>query len=266
MTPASGIPPVSPVGSAAIASPLALGHAQHGDPRALLLLLAACAGSAVFLPANFRLAILAMLLIASAIAAGKTGALFRRLRIVIPMTLAIGAVVALQSPGEQVLWRIIGIEITREGCTAGGLAALRLLLVAAASLLFTLLVSISDVVAALRQLRMPSTVVAVAWLTDRFLTLLAADARRMMESVQARSAALSLPRRIGVSTRVSSTFLVRAVGRSDTLADAMTARGFDGRIPVLRRLRWQRRDTAIAAVGLSLLLLLWLFPDAWMQP
>lgn len=265
MTPVPGIPPVSPAGPATIVSSPAAGHARHSDPRALLLLLAACTGSAVFLPADLRLAFLAVLLIVSAVAAGKARALLRRLRIVLPMTFAIGAAVALQSPGEHVLWRIIGVDITREGLTAGGVVALRLLLVAAASLLFTLLVPISDAVAALRQLRLPSTVIAVAWLTDRFLTLLAADARRMMESVQARSAALSLPRRISVGSRVSGTFLVRAVGRSDTLADAMTARGFDGRIPALRRLQWNTRDTVITAAALALLLLLWLLPEGWMH-
>ena len=265
MTPVPGIPPFSPAGPAAAASSPSAAHARHGDPRALLLLLAGTAVSGILLPADLRLGLLAALLFLSAIVTGTTGALLRRLRIVLPMTLAIGAAVALQSPGEQVLWRIIGIEITREGLAAGGVVALRLLLVAAASLLFTLLVPISDAVAALRQFRLPSTVIAVAWLTDRFLTLLAADARRMMQSVQARSAALSLPRRISVGSRVSGTFLVRAVGRSDTLADAMTARGFDGRIPALRLLRWQRRDTVIAAAGLALLLLLWLFPDGWIQ-
>ncbi|GEM_PF-620235 len=266
MTPAFGIPHTSPAGpSTALPSSISA-DARYGDPRALLLLLTGATVSAVLLPADLRLGLLAALLMLSAAVTGTPGALLRKLRIVVPMTLAIGIAVALQSPGEQLLWRIIGIEITREGVTAGGVVALRLLLVAASSLLFTLLVPISDAVAALRQLLVPSTVVAVAWLTDRFLTLLAADARRMMESVQARSAALSLPRRISLSTRVSGTFLVRAVGRSDTLADAMTARGFDGRIPALRILRWRRRDTVISAAGLALLFLIWLLPHAWMQP
>ena len=175
-------------------------------------------------------------------------AFFRRLRIVFPMLLAFGIIVLLGTKGGTVQFRVAGFEVTYEALAAAIDAMLRLLLVATASLIFTLLVPLSHAIAGLRALRIPSVVIAVAWLTERFLSLLAADLRGLMDGVRVRSAALRLPRRVMLATRISASFLVRAVGRSERMADAMIARGFDGTIPRCTDARWTFRDSA-AGIG-----------------
>lgn len=181
-------------------------------------------------------------------------AFFRRLRLVLPMLLALGVFIALRAEGGTPLFHIPGRAVTVEGLTLAGTTVLRLLAVACASLLFTLLVPMAHIVAGLRALRLPPAMIAVTWLTERFLVLLAADARHLMEGVRARSAALPLPRRILVASRISGTFLVRAVSRSEHMADAMTARHFDGRIPPHPSQRWTLRDTLSGVLALAVIL------------
>ncbi|MBR9978939.1 MAG: hypothetical protein KFH87_12710 [Bacteroidetes bacterium] len=166
------------------------------------------------------------------------------------MLLVLGVFIALRAEGDEILFRMLGVPVTTEALTTAGTTVVRLLAVACASLLFTLLVPMSHIVAGLRALRLPQAMIAVTWLTERFLVLLAADARRLMEGVRARSAALPLPRRIIVASRISGTFLVRAVSRSERMADAMTARHFDGRIPLHPTQRWVVRDTVSVVLTL----------------
>jgi cobalt/nickel transport system permease protein len=181
--------------------------------------------------------------------------LLRRLRFVLPMLAALGLLVLLRTDGRDVLFRFAGLDLTREALAAAGDTVLRLLLIACASLLFTLLVPLSHAVHGLRRLRLPHSVIAVAWLTERFLMLLTSDLKRMSDGIRARSAALSLSRRVLLGARISGSFLVRAVGRSERLADAMTARGFDGRIPLSPDARWTPRDSAVGLAALSTIIL-----------
>ena len=171
------------------------------------------------------------------------------------MLLALGVFILLQTRGSDVIMRFAGVAFTREALGAAGEAMLRLLAVAVASMLFTLIVPLSHAIDGLRRLRVPAGVVAVAWMTERALVLLRAELRRVMDGVRARSAALAFPRRVLLGARIGGSFLVRAVGRSERMADAMTARGFDGRIPMLPGARWDRRDTAVAASCLTVIVL-----------
>ena len=141
--------------------------------------------------------------------------LLRRLRFVTPMLLALGLLVLLRTPGDTMLLRIAGMG----------------------------------------RLRLAHTVVSVAWMTERFLALLTTDLRRTMDGVRARSAALSFPRRVLLGSRFAASYLLRAVSRSEHLADAMTARGFDGRIPALPGARWDVRDTFAASGSIVVILL-----------
>ena len=228
------------------------------DPRAALFLLVLTI-TAVLTTSPVGLAGCSLPIIAIAFARGVLRSLLRKLRIILPMVVAIMLLMLLRAAEGERFFAVAGLDIARDGLETAVLLGLRLLLVAAASMLFTLLVSIGDAVTALQRLRVPATVIAVTWLTERFLTLLTGDAQRMMEAVQARSAALSFPRRVTVTTRVAGTFLLRAVGRSERLADAMIARAFDGRVPPLRALRWTVQDTCIIVAGTVLgALLFWL--------
>jgi cobalt/nickel transport system permease protein len=212
----------------------------------------------LWVPADLRLLLPAFIMTGLAVATSTLPLVLRRLRLLLPMLLALGVIVLLRSAHGTIYWSVAGVALSHEGFVAAGTVIARLLLIGAASLLFITVIPLPRIVAALQWMRLPRTFIAVAWLTERLLALLSADAHRMLESVRARSAALPLPRRILVAARVSGTFLLRAVGRSERLADALSARGFDGRVPTLQRLCWTARDSGFVLLSTCTITLLWL--------
>ena len=228
------------------------------DARAALAALTGMIVTLLLIPADMRLMIPAFVLTGSAAAAGSLPSILRRVRLLLPMLLALGLIILLRSDGENVLWTVGGVSLSREAFVVAGLLLTRLLLIATASLLFIAVIPLSHIVAAMRWMHIPRTVISVAWLTERFLTLLSLDGRRMLESVRARSAALPLHSRVLVAARLSGTFLVRAVGRSERLADALSARGYIGTVPTLQHLRWTQSDSLFILIVTCLLILLWL--------
>ncbi|MBE0643853.1 MAG: hypothetical protein IH600_07210 [Bacteroidetes bacterium] len=181
--------------------------------------------------------------------------LLRRVRMVLPMALGVGVLVYLSTNGGDVLFRFAGISVSQEALTAAGEMVFRLLSIAAISILFSLLVPMAHVVSGLRSLRVPAGLIAVAWLTERFLALLSGDARRMLDGVRARSGRLPFPRRILLAARLSLTFLIRSVDRSERMADALTARGFTGHVPLAPGVKWTRSDSIITLLSVLLITL-----------
>ncbi len=228
------------------------------DPRAALLLLLAMLAVALAAPADLRLLLPAFIIAAAAWRYSLHRALLRRLLLILPMSLGI-ALYLLYGPGDTQPVSQPGIMgFTPERLSASISVLSRLLLISAASLLFGLVIPMRSIVAALRALHIPSTVVSVAWMTDRFFSILLADSTRMLDAVRARSIRLSLPMRLSVASRMSVAFLTRAVFRSERLGDALLARGFDGRVPSDLKLRWRSRDTTACLIGMLFLILIWL--------
>ncbi|MDT8324421.1 MAG: energy-coupling factor transporter transmembrane component T [Bacteroidota bacterium] len=228
------------------------------DPRAAMFLLVLTVAALLLLPADLRLLLPAAGIGAIALGAGQGKALLRRLRLLLPMLLFFTAFVAFRAASGTELLSFAGLTLTRGGLSTAAELVLRLTLLAAASLLFSLRVPQQQFVAALAALRLPSRVTAVLWLAERMLVLLGEDIRRMLECLRARSGTLSRSARIRAAARIGGTFLLRAVGRSERLADAMSARAFTGRIPVLRTLQWRTRDTALCAGSTVFFSLLWI--------
>jgi cobalt/nickel transport system permease protein len=214
--------------------------------------------SLLLLPADLRLSVPAAVIAAIAIATGQARPLLRRLRLLLPMLLFFTAFVAFRAASGAELLSVAGLTLTHGGLSTAAELGLRLLLLAAASLLFSLRVPLQQSVAALDSLRLPQRVIAILWLTERILVLLADDFRNMLDCLRARAGTLTRPARLRAAAHISGTFLLRAVGRSERLADAMSARGFTGRVPVLRTPRWRTRDTALCAATAVLFSLLWI--------
>ncbi|MCZ7557030.1 MAG: energy-coupling factor transporter transmembrane protein EcfT [Bacteroidia bacterium] len=224
------------------------------DPRAALLLLLCVCAVIVASPTDARLAAIAAGIVLVAGLQHCLPQLLRRLLLLLPMSIGLG-VHMFFTAGDS------GMAIGRESPDALAMSVgtvSRLLLIAAASMLFGLIVPIQRLATALRVLKVPASAVSVLWMTERLFLLLIADARRMLEAVRVRSTSLSLRFRIMILSRIAGAFLVRAVSRSDRMADALLARGFDGNIPVLHPLRWQVTDTLICCSAAALLLIIWL--------
>jgi len=228
------------------------------DPRAALLLLLAMLAVAVAAPPDLRLLLPAFIIAAAAWRYSVHRALLRRLLLIVPMSIGIALYLLFRSADMQPMSQPGIVGFTPERLSASISVLSRLLLISAASLLFGLVVPVRSLVAAMRALHIPSTVVSVAWMTDRFFSVLLADASRMLDAVRARSIRLSLPMRISVASRMSAAFLTRAVFRSERLGDALLARGFDGRVPSDLALRWRGRDMIVCLCAMLLLILIWI--------
>jgi len=229
------------------------------DPRAGALVLMLFIAAVLVLPGDLRLAALCLPPVITAALGGTVRLLYRRLRLVLPMLLALALLVAARSPGETLLFSLAGIDFHSEALLRGGVSGLRLLLIAAASILYTLMFSIDMITSALRNLRVPDHVISVLWLAQRLLDILHGEAGRMMDCIRARSAELSLPARLRTSARLSGTFLLRAVERSERLGDAMAVRGFSGSIPIHSPLHWRTADSIVLLGALLCFTLLFLF-------
>jgi cobalt/nickel transport system permease protein len=228
------------------------------DARAALFLLVLLVVLLLTLPLDARMLVPVSAIVAAATHAAVLKRLLRRLALVLPMTAGIAIWVLFRVEGESMLLQSTWLKVSSEALQAAVGVASRMTAIAAASLLFGLLVPMRELVDGLRTLRLPERMISVAWMTERFFALLTADARRMFESIRARSIRLSLAMNIRVSSNIARTFITRAVARSEHLADALLLRGFDGSIPTAGCATWSRRDTLCCCVGLAMLLLLWI--------
>ncbi len=100
-----------------------------------------------------------------------------------------------------------------------------------------------DIVAALRWFRVPALLVAVLEMMYRYVFLLGAEARRMLEARRSRSAALpglssggTVSWRARVTGQMAGSLFVRTLNRAERVHMAMASRGYDG-IAVLSTLR-----------------------------
>ena len=113
-----------------------------------------------------------------------------------------------------------------------------------------------DISAALRWFRVPALLVAVMEMMYRYIFLLGAEARRMLDARRSRSASLpdirsggTLPWRAGVTGQMAGSLFVRTLNRAERVHMAMASRGYDGGVTAAT----MRRLTAVEKVMLAAL-------------
>ena len=241
---------------------------EHGDrftrfdPRARLILAALLALTVVSLQ---TLSAGAVALLAAGAIAGLGGVSPGRLRALLPLELLMLVLLLtlpFSVPGTPLL-AVGPLVASREG---GALALLILFKANAVVLiLFGLVGSLGagPTVHALARLGLPAKLCQMLLLTLRQVDLVGDEYARMRLAMRARA---FVPRSDRQSWRalgwLIGMLLVRSLARARRVADAMRCRGFDGRLHLLRRFRWQRRDTLLL-LGLSPLLVGLLMLDRW---
>jgi len=93
----------------------------------------------------------------------------------------------------------------------------------------------ADLLRALQGLGVPRTVTALLGLAVTYLGVLSGEVRRMGVARDSRGGRVRLLRAIAVAMCMLRTLLVRSFERAERIALAMVARGYDGRMPELRR-------------------------------
>jgi cobalt/nickel transport system permease protein len=206
-----------------------------------------------------------VLLIALAVLARiGLGRFVRRSAVALPFALA-ALTVAFATPGEIVWEReFLGYPfvVTGAGLVRFASIVVRSLLSVQGAVLLAGTTKFPRILLALRWLRVPSVLVAVAGFLYRYLFVLADEAQRMMRARDARSGSpsgrggRSVLWRAHVTGGMAGSLFIRSYERSERIYDAMVARGYDGEVRALEQPALTRADlTAGIAAVLALLVL-----------
>jgi cobalt/nickel transport system permease protein len=142
------------------------------------------------------------------------------------------------------------LQVSRQGCDLAVAVLCKALLAAAATLVLVSTTRMSDLLAALRWLRVPRQLVASLALLYRSLFVLLDEAERMR-----RARLLRGGRRLGglrAAGALLATLLVRAYERAEAVHRAMLARGLEGEPRMLAPLRFHPRDGLFLLAALAL--------------
>ena len=168
------------------------------------------------------------------------GFLLRKIAAVAPFALFVGIF-------NPLLDRAVVTEIAGIGVPGGWVSfasiMLRFLLTAGAALTLVATTGMSGVCAALERLGLPDVLATQLLLLYRYIFVLGEEAMRMARARSLRSVG---KRGMGLRVYVNMLghLLLRTYAHAQRLYQAMLARGFDGRVRVLRRLRFGGRDAA----------------------
>jgi cobalt/nickel transport system permease protein len=241
------------------------GYLQQLDPRAKVVGLFALIVVTGFVHALVPLVALYLLTLGLAMASHlPIGALVRRVWLSVPV--AVGAITLpaalnVVTPGREALtlWHAHPhLAITWPGMALAGLLTLRVGVAISLATLLTLTTPWNDLLRALRALFVPRLFVSVLAMTYRYLTVLLQTAGEMFTARRSRT--------LGRATNAEGRqFVGRSIGTlfgktltlSEEVHAAMIARGFQGDMPTLTRLRWRAADSlwALAVVITASLML-----------
>lgn len=180
-----------------------------------------------------------------AIARLSPALILRRLTVIVPF-LAVAAVVPFVAGGEPVA--IAGVEVSREGLWAAWGIAVKAVLGATASIVFSATTPLPDVLTALTRLRVPPTLAAIVSSMLRSLDLVADQLRRMRTAMVARAHDPRWLWQVRPIATSMGTLFVRSYERGERTHAAMVARGYTGEMPDLDGRRATPREWAVALV------------------
>lgn len=193
------------------------------------------------------------------------GVIQRRSAVALPFALA-ALTVVLSTPGPVLLilpfpggpW-----TVTTTGLFRFGFIVMRSYLSVQAAVLLAATTPFTDLLWAMRALRIPRVLVAVGSFLYRYLFVLADEAQRMMRAREARSAApdgrggRSLAWRARVTGGMAGSLFIRSYERGERIYAAMVARGYDGEVRTLSASALRSADVVVGVcAGLALLAVL----------
>lgn len=148
------------------------------------------------------------------------------------LVVLVSAAVLVLAPGE-VAGRLGPLEVTEVGILTFGSVVGRAAVALGAAVVLVCTTSFPDIVRALRSLRLPDVVTTSLALAYRYLYVLTDEVRRLRRAARSRNAAAgSVPRR-RLLVGVTAVALQRSLARSERVYQAMSSRGYTGRMPSL---------------------------------
>ena len=243
---------------------------HQADPRVKLVLTLAFILTCALLPAGAWAEYLLLLALVWSLGILSTlgiSFLLKRALLAVPFVLA-ALPLLFTVNGPPLLSSHIGsvpVVITQPGWIRFSSLAVKSWLSIQAALLLTATTSFPDLLVALRAIKMPRLLVAIAGLMWRYLFILVDEAGRLIRARESRSAQAEIPGmhtggswswRARVTGGMAGSLFLRGYERSDRVYLAMLARGYDGEprsLPLPHLLHSQRR---LLYIGLAALLLI----------
>lgn len=191
-------------------------------------------------------ALLAFAIAAALLARMPPLAILRRVAAPLGLVLLMSVGIMVLAPGDPVA-RLGPLAATDAGVLRFGsilgraAAALGIMVVLVSTTRFT------ELLQALRELRLPAVVTDSLGLAYRYLYLLNDEVERLRRAARSRNAATSAAARRRFLTGITAAALARSYARSERCHQAMLARGFDGALPSLAPRPLDRRSLAVLA-------------------
>jgi len=236
------------------------------DPRVKIVLVLAFILTVVLTPpAAFPIYPLLLALVWSAAVSAELGVAFvvRRAFIAVPFALvALPLIVTTPGPALGHL-PLLGWSISSRGLIRAVSIVLKSWLSVQAAILLAATTRFTDLLWALRALRIPATLVAIVGFMYRYLFVLGDEALRLLRARAARSAEAEEGRGGGtllwrgrVAGGMVGSLFLRSFERSERIYHAMVSRGYAGEIRHLSPPRLRQRDIVLALLFLIPLLML----------
>lgn len=237
------------------------------DPRIKLVLTLAFVLSVSLAPIGaWPVYVLLFALALSASVASELGPVFVLRRALLAAPFVLAAAPLLVTVEGAPLWSIpLGtwtLTVTGAGLERFVSIALKSWLSVQMAIVLTATTSLTDLLVAMRSLRLPRLLIAVLGLMWRYLAVLLDETMRMMRAREARSGVRqgagggTLVWRARVTGAMAGTLFLRGYERSERIYNAMLARGYDGKIRSFPQEPLSPIERSIVAFGLLLLLAL----------
>lgn len=171
-----------------------------------------------------------------------------RLLVVLPFV-AFALLVPFVADGDPVT--VFGLSLSREGLWAAWNILAKAVLGATASIVLAGTTEEARILTGLERLHVPVTLTLVAAFMLRYLTIIAAEARRTRTAMAARGYAPRWLWQAGPAASAAGSLFVRSYERGERVHAAMRSRGFTGTLPDVGVPRATRRDWRSATVAAS---------------
>jgi cobalt/nickel transport system permease protein len=213
-------------------------------------------------PAEFIIFAQYGLIILALIAISRLPLLFilKRALLVIPFALMITIFIPFLKSGRTAFTldlHLVNLRVTYEGL----IICWNVLVKSVSSvLLLTLLISttrFSTLLKGLEYLKVPRVLIILVSFMYRYLFVMIDEAEHMQRARTARWFGGYIIRQIRVIGNMVALLFIRTYERSERIYTAMLARGFDGRIRLMHKLKLNRRDAGFVIIMLLLIIVIW---------
>ena len=168
-------------------------------------------------------------------------------------TALVGGPALFLTPGPPLAGLPEAFGVSAAGARAVGFLLLRVETITSFTLLLVLTTPWARLLAALRSLRVPATVVVILGMTYRFVFLLLKSAHDLFLARRSRAVGRLAPREARrLVARTTGVLLSRTVDTSQQVYLAMVSRGFTGDVRLLDPLEMHQRDWVAVAAGIAL--------------